>query len=215
MLDDGRIFRFTDTSHGYGITRTSRVSRAEYERQEDRRCSSTGEWPTDDPGVAALGTWWRASACVDVDPDVFFVERGGDNTDALLVCSRCRVRHECLDEAIATEGAANQCFGVRGGLSAKARARLWRVYDGKATMTIEELHRLSDEVAENASVRARRRARRERRLLRVTRVPRQHYLDVYLGWVEEARVLRAARLALRDDDSFDDFDPGASPVGAV
>lgn len=212
MLSD-QIVQFADTSYGRDITRTSRISRDDYERQERCRCSSAGEWPTDDPGVPALGAaWWHACACVDADIDEFFVDRGESIVGALSVCARCPVRHECLDDALAREGASNQCHGVRGGLSGKARSRRWRTYDdGVAKMTTEDLHRLSDEVAASS----RRRMARPRLPPRPKLHDTRHYLDVYLGWVEKARELRASRLILRDNDSLDGFDPGTSPVGAV
>lgn len=153
---DGLIHLWTDTSYGYGVTRTNWISREEFDRQRDSRCSSMAEWPSHDPGVNALGNpWWHSCACVDADPGVFFVKCGGDSHAALAICSRCPVRHECLDESFVHERAANQCAGVRGGLSAQARSRRWRTYRGetRGLVTIADLHALSDETA--AKIRAR------------------------------------------------------------
>jgi WhiB family redox-sensing transcriptional regulator len=64
---------------------------------------------------------WRDSAlCAQVDPDAFFPEKGGSTRAAKEICTRCRVRIECLRFAIAND----ERFGVWGGLSDRERRHL-------------------------------------------------------------------------------------------
>lgn len=44
---------------------------------------------------------WRDSAlCAQVDPDLFFPEKGCSPADAIRVCRRCPVQTECLADAL-------------------------------------------------------------------------------------------------------------------
>lgn len=64
---------------------------------------------------------WRTKAlCAQVDPEMFFPDKGGSTKDAKRVCLNCEVRAECLDDALATDDR----FGVRGGLSERERRKL-------------------------------------------------------------------------------------------
>ena len=66
---------------------------------------------------------WRAKAlCAQVDPEMFFPNRGESTKDAKRVCLNCEVRAECLEDAFATDDR----FGVRGGYSERERRRLRR-----------------------------------------------------------------------------------------
>ncbi len=58
--------------------------------------------------------------CAQTDPEAFFPEAGGSGRDAKKICTRCEVRTECLEWALATD----QRFGVWGGTSERERARL-------------------------------------------------------------------------------------------
>lgn len=60
--------------------------------------------------------------CVQTDPEAFFPEKGGRVEPAKRVCARCPVRAECLEYALAHD----ERFGVWGGQSAAARARMRR-----------------------------------------------------------------------------------------
>lgn len=64
--------------------------------------------------------WMRQGACVGVDPDLFFPERGRSTEPAKQVCRGCPVQSHCLDHAM-TE---NEHFGIWGGLSERERRRL-------------------------------------------------------------------------------------------
>lgn len=67
---------------------------------------------------------WRADAiCREVDPEIFFPEKGGSTREAKLVCAGCPVRVECLDYALRTD----QRFGVFGGLSERQRRGITRM----------------------------------------------------------------------------------------
>lgn len=64
---------------------------------------------------------WQADAlCAQVDPELFFPEKGGSGTPAKNICRSCDVAAECLEYSLLI----NAEFGVWGGLSAKARNRL-------------------------------------------------------------------------------------------
>lgn len=64
--------------------------------------------------------WRQHAACVGVDPDVFFVGRGGSTWRAKKVCDSCPVSGECLTYAIAYK----EHFGIWGGLSEKQRTNV-------------------------------------------------------------------------------------------
>jgi WhiB family redox-sensing transcriptional regulator len=61
--------------------------------------------------------------CVEVDPEIFFPERGGSSKAARAVCSECSVRQECLLYALANR----EQFGIWGGTSERERRRLRRL----------------------------------------------------------------------------------------
>lgn len=62
------------------------------------------------------------AVCGQVDPDLFFPEKGGSTKDPKLVCSGCPVKVQCLDWALANDVR----HGVWGGLSDRERTRLRR-----------------------------------------------------------------------------------------
>ena len=65
---------------------------------------------------------WREDAvCRQVDPELWFPDRAGDNGGlAKQVCRSCPVRAQCLEYAIYT----GQRYGIWGGVSAATLARL-------------------------------------------------------------------------------------------
>lgn len=80
---------------------------------------------------------WRADAlCAQIDPELFFPEKGGSTGAAKKICHTCDVREQCLTWALAN--------GIRGG-----------IYGGKSDM-----ERLKDPayrgVRENDDTQARR-----------------------------------------------------------
>lgn len=69
-------------------------------------------------------TWREQALCAQVDPALFDPDLGKKTrTVAVGVCRACPVTQACLDDALAVE-TPSTCHGVRGGLSARARARL-------------------------------------------------------------------------------------------
>ena len=66
---------------------------------------------------------WQADArCAEVDPEIFFPERGGSSKAARAVCGDCRVRMQCLEYALNNK----EQFGIWGGTSERERRRLRR-----------------------------------------------------------------------------------------
>ena len=66
---------------------------------------------------------WQAKArCTEVDPEIFFPERGGSSRAARSVCSQCEVRMQCLEYALNNK----EQFGIWGGTSERERRRLRR-----------------------------------------------------------------------------------------
>ncbi len=62
-------------------------------------------------------TVWESALCAQVDPELFFPEKGGTPAPARSVCARCPVTALCL----ATFGPLID-HGVVGGLTGKERA---------------------------------------------------------------------------------------------
>jgi hypothetical protein len=58
---------------------------------------------------------WADALCAQVDPDLFFPERGQPAADAKLVCAACPVRAACLTAF------GDLAHGVVGGLSVEER----------------------------------------------------------------------------------------------
>lgn len=66
--------------------------------------------------LAALKEVWDGALCAQVDPEIFFPEKGHSSKDAREICARCPVRAQCLavfDDVIT--------YGVIGGLTERER----------------------------------------------------------------------------------------------
>ncbi|GEL48050.1 hypothetical protein CHO01_31660 [Cellulomonas hominis] len=74
--------------------------------------------------------WADSALCAQVDPDLFFPDKGGPTSEAKRVCRRCEVRVECLYWALE----AGERFGVWGGMSERER-RAYAQGNGIATGT--------------------------------------------------------------------------------
>lgn len=64
--------------------------------------------------------WQTKARCTEVDPEIFFPERGGSSRAARSVCSQCEVRLDCLEYALNNK----EQFGIWGGTSERERRRL-------------------------------------------------------------------------------------------
>lgn len=65
-------------------------------------------------------TWQGRARCLDVEPEIFFPERGGSSKAARAICAQCAVRLECLRYALANR----EQFGIWGGTSERERRKL-------------------------------------------------------------------------------------------
>ncbi len=64
--------------------------------------------------------WQTYARCTEVDPEIFFPERGGSSKAARAVCRDCPVRMQCLEYALNNK----EQFGIWGGTSERERRRL-------------------------------------------------------------------------------------------
>lgn len=63
------------------------------------------------------GEWRELALCAELDPEVFFPEKGGSSANAKKICAACDVIDECLSHALEH----GEKFGIWGGLSPKER----------------------------------------------------------------------------------------------
>ncbi len=92
--------------------------------------------------------WAVDAACVSVDPELWFPDKGGTTSRAVLeICASCPVRRSCLASAI-----VNLEDGIWGGVQAlqrsQARGQIWR---GAETLAV--LDELLDQAATTRSQR--------------------------------------------------------------
>ncbi|HEX2050958.1 MAG TPA: WhiB family transcriptional regulator [Actinomycetota bacterium] len=66
--------------------------------------------------------WQTNARCAEVDPEIFFPERGGSSKAARAVCNECTVRMQCLEYALNNK----EQFGIWGGTSERERRKLRR-----------------------------------------------------------------------------------------
>ncbi len=68
--------------------------------------------------------WQTKARCTneEVDPEIFFPERGGSSKAARAVCDKCEVRLQCLEYALNNK----EQFGIWGGTSERERRKLRR-----------------------------------------------------------------------------------------
>lgn len=64
--------------------------------------------------------WRERALCVQIDPEIFFPEKGGSTRAAKKVCLSCDARSKCLEYALAND----ERFGIWGGLSERERRKL-------------------------------------------------------------------------------------------
>lgn len=66
--------------------------------------------------------WQERALCAQTDPEAFFPEKGGSTREAKRICTRCEVKSECLEFALAHD----ERFGIWGGLSERERRKVKR-----------------------------------------------------------------------------------------
>jgi WhiB family redox-sensing transcriptional regulator len=66
--------------------------------------------------------WKQLGLCNQVDPDLWFPDRGASAREPQRICGDCPVRAECLEYALETD----QRFGIWGGTSEQERRRIKR-----------------------------------------------------------------------------------------
>lgn len=81
------------------------------------------------PGDGASAYWWEYAECREADPELFYGSeyrsyegRKADEHEAKLICARCQVWRECLQEALRS----GECHGIWGGLTQRERKKLKR-----------------------------------------------------------------------------------------
>jgi WhiB family redox-sensing transcriptional regulator len=91
-----------------GHTGEPRTSR----RDEDGLTVPMHEW--------SFPPWVDQALCAQVDPEIFFPDKGGSTREAKAVCRACPVRLQCLEYALAN----SERFGIYGGLAERERRKL-------------------------------------------------------------------------------------------
>jgi WhiB family redox-sensing transcriptional regulator len=78
----------------------------------------------EDPDYISEDTAYETGValCSQVDPEIFFPEKGGSTRDAKRVCSSCSISVACLDYALER----GERYGIWGGTSERERRRLLR-----------------------------------------------------------------------------------------
>jgi WhiB family redox-sensing transcriptional regulator len=66
--------------------------------------------------------WTKKALCAEVDPEIFFPNKGDKTAYVKRICKSCDVRAECLEYSLQN----NERFGVWGGLTEHDRRRLRR-----------------------------------------------------------------------------------------
>ena len=66
--------------------------------------------------------WVKEALCAEVDPIIFFPEKGDNTSPAKRVCMACNVRVQCLEYSLKND----ERFGIWGGLTEFDRRKLRR-----------------------------------------------------------------------------------------
>lgn len=69
-------------------------------------------------GTGEHPKWMDDALCLEVDPEMFFPEKGQSPRDAKRICAKCEVREDCLLWALDR----HERMGIWGGKTAKERA---------------------------------------------------------------------------------------------
>jgi len=91
---------------------------------EQKPDPAEAEEPADVLAPLIPADWMDDALCAQIDPELFFPEKGGTTEPAKGICTGCTVQAECLDYAFAN----HERFGIWGGKSERERRKLARVY---------------------------------------------------------------------------------------
>ena len=69
-------------------------------------------------GALTPPEWTLEALCAQVDPDLFFPDKGGSTSQAKAICASCPVREACLEYGL------DDPNGLYGGLSERERWKL-------------------------------------------------------------------------------------------
>ena len=64
--------------------------------------------------------WTKKALCAEVDPEIFFPNKGDKVAYVKQICKACSVRVECLEYSLQN----NERFGIWGGLTEHDRRRV-------------------------------------------------------------------------------------------
>lgn len=71
------------------------------------------------PADLAELEWQDKALCAQVDPEIFYPDKGGSTRNPKRICAMCEVREPCLEYALTHEDAGR--FGIWGGTSERER----------------------------------------------------------------------------------------------
>lgn len=66
------------------------------------------------------GPDWAEAICRQIDPDLWFPEKGGSTREAKAICATCSLQGPCLEYALRTD----ERFGIWGGASERDRRKM-------------------------------------------------------------------------------------------
>lgn len=103
-----------------------RITEARRKRMLDESRPPTEEVLAEILKIDIKHHWAQDALCAQIDPEIFFPNKGESIKQAVSICSQCPVRQECLDAALEEEAASSGYgrYGIRGGLTARERARI-------------------------------------------------------------------------------------------
>lgn len=112
-----------DIATTYGVTARTveqKVNNAGYSAVTGEPVTRRRETDIPPPALVVPGAWVDDALCAQVDPEIFFPEKGGSTREAKQTCARCPVAAQCLDYALAN----GESYGLWGGTSERERRAL-------------------------------------------------------------------------------------------
>ena len=74
-------------------------------------------------GLALSTAFMESGACKDMDPGIFYPEKGESTKNAKQICHVCPVKNQCLEYALAN----NERYGIWGGVSERRRREIQKM----------------------------------------------------------------------------------------